>query len=111
MGLRPLRYFYRRLGSRYPIAFLTVELHSALGVVAGTLGLFTFYYEGSASEYFTALAVALVLTELSVLWVLVRSRQHLAPIVAWIGGERDPDSTARAWGAAVGMPLTLLRCD
>jgi class 3 adenylate cyclase len=46
-----------------------------------------------------------------VLWALARSRGHLAPIVAWIRGERDPDATARAWAAAVGMPLSLLRRD
>ncbi len=111
MALRPMTYFYRRLGGSYPIAFLTVELHSALLIVAGTLGLFTFYYEGSSGEYLAVLVVALVLTEIAVLWALARARQHISPIVAWIRGERDADATAKAWAAAVGMPITLLRRD
>jgi class 3 adenylate cyclase len=111
MALGPMTYFYRRLGGRYPMAFLALELHSALVVVAGTLGLFTFYFDGSTGEYFALLAVALVLTEFAVLWALARARRHLAPIVAWIRGERDADATGRAWAASVGMPLTLLRRD
>jgi adenylate cyclase len=111
MALGPLKYFYRRLGSWYPTVFLAVELHSALFIVAGTLGLFTFYYEGSTGEFFAVLGIALALTEGAVLWALARSRVHLAPTTAWIRGERDEEATAKAWAAAVAMPPTLLRRD
>jgi adenylate cyclase len=111
MALGPMTYFYRRLGWRYPSVFLTVELHSALFIVAGTLGLFTFYYDGSTGEFLAVLAVALVLTEAAVLWTLARSRRHVAPMIAWLRGERDADATAKAWAASVGMPVTLLRRD
>src|SRR6266516_1787276 len=33
------------------------------------------------------------------------------PISDWIGGERDPEQTTRAWSAAIGLPLALIRND
>ena len=32
-----------------------------------------------------------------------------APDPDWIGGERDPEATRRAWSAAVGLPLDLVK--
>ena len=58
MSVVAMRFFYRRLGGRYPLAFLAVELQTALLIVAGTLALFTFYYEGSGGEYWTVLGIA-----------------------------------------------------
>ena len=46
---------------------MVVELQTALLIVAGTLALFTFYFEGDTSEYLTILGVALVLTECAIL--------------------------------------------
>jgi adenylate cyclase len=100
---------YRRLGARYPFVFLAIELHSALFVVAGTLALFTFYYDGDLGEYLAVLAISLALTEFAILTTLVRARSRLRPLRAWIEGERDPESTQRAWSAAVGLPLYLLK--
>ena len=49
MAIGAITRLYQRLGRRYPFTFLAVELQSALVVVAGTLALLTFYYEGSLS--------------------------------------------------------------
>jgi adenylate cyclase len=100
---------YRRLGGRYPLAFLAIEMQSALFIVAGTLALFTFYYDGDAGEYFLVLGIALALTEASILTALYRARSQLRPLRDWIEGERDPESTRRAWSAAVGLPLHLIK--
>ncbi len=100
---------YRRLGGRYPFVFLAVELHSALLIVAGTLALFSFYYQGTTSEYLMVLAIGLVLTEATIVITLVRVRPQLRPIQAWIDGERDPDSTTRAWASAAGLPIELIK--
>ena len=37
MAAGVIAYFYRRLGGRYPLVFLAVELQTALLIVAGTL--------------------------------------------------------------------------
>lgn len=104
-----MRYLYRRLGGWYPFAFLAIEMQSALFIVAGTLALFTFYYDGAAGEYLLVLGIALVLTEASILTALFRARSYLRPLRDWIDGERDPESTRRAWSAALSLPLHLVK--
>ena len=111
MLVGPLTFMYRKLGSRYPMTYLTLELHSALVIVLGTAALFSFYYDGSTGEYMTALAVALVLTEIAILKGLMRARRQVRPISRWIGGERDPEQTTEAWAAAVSLPLNLVKAD
>jgi adenylate cyclase len=111
MSLRLISWFYRKLGSFYPAAFLTIELQSALVVTAATVGLFTFYYDADSDQFFKILVVALCLTGLAIAAVLPRTYRRLRPIQRWIGGARGPEETARAWSAAVGLPLELLRRD
>jgi class 3 adenylate cyclase len=111
MALAAMGFLYRRLGAWFPIAFLAIELQSALFIVAGTLALFTFYYEGSTDEYLTILLIALALTELTIIATVLRSRDALRPIRDWIAGRRDPEASNRAWNAAIGLPLFLVRKD
>jgi adenylate cyclase len=111
MALPLLNWLYKRLGRHYPGVFLTVELQSAFIIVAGTLGLFTFFYSASTGDYLKTLAVVEGLTVVGVWATLARTYPRLERIREWIGGERDQDSTARAWSAAVGLPLHLLRND
>ena len=111
MGLGPLGYFYRRLGGRYPVVFLAVELQTALLIVAGGLALYSFYWEGTFTEYLLIGGVALALTELAIIWATWRAIPQIAPIRAWIEGRRDEESAARAWGAAVSLPVHLIKRD
>ena len=106
-----ITFLYRRLGKRYPLVFMAAELQTALFIVAGTLALFTFYFEGDTSEYLTILVVALVLTEGAILASLWRLRPQIRPLSDWIAGDRDEESTERAWTAAAGLPIVLLRRD
>ncbi len=111
MALPALSRLYRRLGRFYPHAFLTIELQSAFVITAATLGLFTFYYNASAHDYVKVIVVALALTGLAVLITLIRTFPLMSPIRDWLGGQRDERSTARAWAAAVALPLNLIRHD
>jgi hypothetical protein len=111
MAVGAMTKLYRRLGGWYPFAFIAVELQTALVIVAGTLALFTFYFEGDWGEYAAVLAIALVLTEAAIVATLVRIRPLLHPLRRWIDGERDQESTDRAWSAAVTLPLHLVKRD
>ena len=111
MSLGVMTWFYRKLGTFYPAAFLTVELQSALVVTAATVGLFSFYYEADADQFLRVLVVALALTAAAIGSVLPRAYRRLRPIQRWIGGARGPEESRRAWSAAVGLPLDLLRRD
>jgi adenylate cyclase len=109
---RALTWIYRKLGRHYPGAVLTMELATAPFIItAATLGLFTFYYDASVGDFFTVLGIALGVCALAVITVLVRTYPRLRPIKRWIAGERDPESTAKAWSTAVGLPLDLIKRD
>ena len=58
---------------------MAAELQTALFIVAGTLALFTFYFEGDTPEYLTILVLALVLTEGAILASLWRLRPQIRP--------------------------------
>jgi adenylate cyclase len=111
MALPLLNWLYQRLGRHYPGVFLTLELQTAFVIVAGTLGLFTFFYDASTGDYLRTLVVVEALTVVGVWVTLARTYPRLAPIRDWIAGRRDREYTARAWSAAVGLPLHLLRND
>ena len=65
MALVAMRYLYRRLGGWYPLVFLVVELQSALLIVAATLALFAFYFDGDTGQYISVLLISLALTEVA----------------------------------------------
>ena len=106
-----MTYFYRRLGARYPLAFMAVELQTAMFIVAGTLALFSFYFEAGTQEYLTVLAIALALTELAIVASVLRIRSQIRPIHDWLAGNRDEAATKDAWSAAINLPVLLLKRD
>ena len=111
MALPLLNWLYRKLGRHYPTVFLTAELQSAFVIVAATLWLFTFFYDASTDAYLKTLVVVEALTIFGVWITLFRTYPRVRPITAWIAGKRDPEHTASAWSAAVGLPLALIRND
>ena len=100
-----------RLGRRYPLVFMAVELQAGFLISAGTVALLSFYYDGTAAEFLLIGVITLAATGISLLWGFLRMRPLITPISAWIGGRRDPDSTDRAWAAAVALPLELVRVE
>jgi adenylate cyclase len=111
MALGALTWLYRRLGKWYPAVFLTAELQTAFLVTAGTLALFTFYWDIPEGDFLLILGIALGLTAVAVGLNLIRTYPLLRPIRRWIAGERSERATAEAWGAAIGLPMDLIRRD
>ncbi len=111
MAVGAMTFFYRRLGARYPLAFMAVELQTALFIVAGTLALFSFYFEADTHEYMTVLWIALALTEAAIVLSVLRIRSQIGPIREWLEGNRDEAATKEAWSAAINLPVLLLKRD
>jgi adenylate cyclase len=107
----PFSWLYRKLGPRYPKAFVTLELQAGFVVTAATVALLATYYDGTMGEFLTLLAVALGLTAISIAYGLFRVLPTLQPVSAWIGGARGSEETERAWAAAIGLPLALAGND
>jgi adenylate cyclase len=111
MAMGALEFLYRKLGSSYPFAFLILELQSAFVITAGTIFLFSFYYEAPDEDYLLVGAIAMVLTALAVAATLVRLFPRMRPLSRWIGGTRSPEDTEAAWRAAIDLPLRMIRAD
>jgi adenylate cyclase len=107
----PLTWLYRKLGPRYPAAFITVELQTAFLVASGAVALFSFYYSVSSGDFLTILAITLGLTAIGIGFVLVRVMRRLRPLQEWLTGARSSQETVRAWHAAVDLPIEMVRRD
>lgn len=110
---RFLTWLYRRLGRAYPAAFIAVELQSAWVIAAGTIAIFSLYYNAPFQDYLVLGGIVLGLTAVALTWALVRCFRYVAPVSRWIASEDrdDPSLAAEAWAAAVGLPLQLVRRD
>ncbi len=111
MALGAFAWFYRRLGSRYPSMFLAVELQTAFVITAGTLALFTFYWEIPKDEFLLILGISMGLTAIAVAANLIRTYPLLRPIRDWISGARSEEQATAAWAAAVNLPMGLIKRD
>jgi class 3 adenylate cyclase len=105
----PFEWLYGKLGSRYPKVFVTLELQAGFFVTAGTVALLCTYYDANLSDFLTMLGIAIAGTACAIAWGLHWVYPRLAPISDWIGGARDREQTDRAWAAAVGLPISLVR--
>ena len=109
MLFAPFNWLYRRLGPKYPKAFVAIELQAGFVVTGATVLLLSTYYDGSVDEFLVLLGISLGLTALSIAYGLFRVLPGLEPVRDWIGGDRGPEETERAWAAAIGLPLALAR--
>ena len=95
---------YRRLGRVYFAAYALFNVLSALVICLGTVGLFKLYEDPGAAEFFITLAFAEGVCLLTVLYVVYRGWCVGRPVVRWVGGRRDPQSSLEAWQAGVRFP-------
>src|SRR5712691_8175123 len=86
---RVFTWCYRRLGKRYPAAFMAVELQTAWFITVGLLALLNLYYDVSDSDLVLVLAITLGLTGLTVFVSLIRSIRYLRPLSEWIASDRE----------------------
>jgi adenylate cyclase len=111
MAMGALDFLYRKLGSSYPFAFLTFELQSAFLIAAGTIFLFSSYYDAPEDDFLLVGAIAMACTALAVAFTLFRLYPRMRPLARWIGGKRGPDEALEAWRAAIDLPLRMIRAD
>ena len=110
--LRGLGWFYKKLGRRYPAAFVFAELQSAWFITLGSLGLYALYFDADQGDFWIVAGISLGLTGLTVAIAMFRIVRRLRPVRDWIAGPRtDPAESTLAWTTAVGLPLAVLRSD
>lgn len=104
-----LTWAYRRLGRFYPRVFMAVELQTAYPVILGTIGLFSFYYEGDAGTFFTLFGLTCAFAAVSITIACLKTFPLLRPVETWIAGARSERETAEAWATAVSFPWRMIR--
>ena len=109
MLFAPFNWLYRKLGPKYPKAFVSIELQAGFVVTGATVLLLATYYDGTFEDFLTLLGVSLGLTAISIAYGLYRVLPTMEPVSRWIGGSRGPEETERAWASAIGLPLELAR--
>ena len=111
MIVTALRWAYRRLGRYYPRVFLVLELQTVYPIILGTYGLFSFYYDGEAGQFFTLFGITCGLAAIAIAIACLRTFPMLRPLENWIAGARDDRATAEAWAAAISFPWRMIRTN
>ena len=95
---------YRRLGRLYFVVYGVFNCVSAFIICLGTVGLFKLYEDPGTPDFWISLAFAEAVTLLTVMWVVAKGMVAARPLVGWVGGKRDPQSSLAAWRAGVTFP-------
>jgi adenylate cyclase len=100
---------YSRLGPRYPRVALAVALRlEHIAVLIGVVVL-SLYLSVSTGEFVLLAVAAVGGQEFYAVLTQRYFRPRLAPLAAWLGGERERHEATAAWRAAASMPYELLR--
>ena len=108
MLLRAFRSLYASQGRRYPRLVLWLQLQVAHVVVAGGVGLLTVYQP--LGEHFWAVMGAgqvLLAIENLIAWRVMSPM--LAPVDAWLRGDRSEPAAVAAWRALAELPSRFTR--
>src|SRR5437764_9228295 len=105
----PTRALYKRAASRYFDAGAIVVVLNGVAVAGFGVLTLVLYVDLHAGE------LALVAACLAAVYVVeglvagVYLRRGAQPVRSWFEGERGTEATMRAWSAAAGLPLAILR--
>ena len=98
-------WLYRKLGSRYFLAYLAFELLSALTIALGTVGIFSLYQDLSDSQFHTIVLFSWGAVIVALAAGFKKIRRSSRPLREWVEGERGRAGAPEAWRTAVGLPL------
>jgi len=102
---RAFAWLYRRLGSRYLGAILGFEIFSAFVICLATVGVLGIYEEMDAVEFWRVVAFSELCVALALVFGTRRIRNFMRPLLAWLHGARDDESTLAAWRTAIAVPV------
>lgn len=98
---------YRRLGRRYPTAFMSLELASGGIVGIGGALFLRLYVPMSTEQLLELMAAALIAGLVPFPYAVRRGIGLLRPVREWIEGDRTPEKSVEAWRAAIAFPLDI----
>jgi class 3 adenylate cyclase len=102
---------YQRLGSRYPARAIFLALLLNELVVLLVIAVLRLYLRMSTAEFVGILLPAVAFEFVHDVLAIPLIRRFIAPIVGWLDGARDEQSTRAAWQAAASLPWDFVRAD
>ena len=105
----PPRVLYRRTGARYVDACAVAIVLNGVVVAGFGVATLALYVDLSAAELLLFAACSAAGYALEGLVAGVYLRRVCAPVRAWLAGDSGTDPARRAWSAAAGLPVALLR--
>jgi class 3 adenylate cyclase len=106
---RVLERAYRRMGARYPDTLLRVEEQTNYLIVFLAIAVLTLYVEMSTSEFVRLYLVGALMTLVYTIIYPRVATPVLAPVRAWLQGQRSPNQTREAWHVCAAFPREMLR--
>jgi adenylate cyclase len=106
---RAYAWLYHRLGRRYAIAVVAIELVSALLITLGTLGIFRLYVDSSGAQFLRILLFAEACVAVGIAVGLWTVRKAERPLWLWLRGRREGLDPTEVWREAVAFPLEFIR--
>jgi adenylate cyclase len=103
------RILFERLGRRYLAAVYAFQVALVLAVVLAGVAMLFLYEDLTPGEFLRIAAVAEAAVLLESIFALRVAARLLEPVKRWLGGDRDADSTIRAWRALAELPIGFLR--
>jgi HAMP domain-containing protein len=99
-----VRWLYERLGPRYPLTILTLDLAALYLVFGVAAALLPVWIGVSAGQFVTVLLAALVAETVHIGLSAPELRVRVRPIVEWLRGPRTRESAEAAWRAGTALP-------
>jgi class 3 adenylate cyclase len=107
---RVARHLYERLGRRYTLVFLVVQVPTAVFVALVTVALIATYYDPSTGEWFALMGSGAAFTFIAVAFALLRGRRFLDDVATWTMADPPTrEQTITAWDAATNFPVRSFR--
>jgi adenylate cyclase len=97
-------WLYRRLGWRYFWAYAIFDVTSAFLITLGTLGIFVLYSDVSPAQFWRAFAVTDVCVTIGLVWVMLRVKGLVVPLIDWLRAGKPADGALDAWERAARLP-------
>src|SRR5690349_1776321 len=102
---RASAWLYRRLGRRYLLACLGLEVLSTFAITLGTVGILTIYVDMTAGQFWAVVLFGELCVLLAMLFGTRRVRMNILALRRWMRGDHSPEASLAAWQVAITLPV------
>src|SRR4051794_18265148 len=102
---RASEWLYSRLGRRYLLACLGLEVVSTFLITLATVAVLAIYVEMTVAQFWAVVLFGELCVVLAMLLGTRRVRANIIALRRWMRGDRSPASSLAAWQVAIALPI------